>query len=176
MQWLGRGRKQLTAGSDLDQAAYGGQQGRAPDVDSGSSTDIAISGAPWPKIIDGGYKFKIAWRPNSFREVFAKVLPGNYGAISSQAGYQFKASEYVGVGLTPGPMPVGTRPTYNNLVPILWGLRVVDPKSQAQLAELTKVQVVQVAPSEFVPAGVASLAGNSEAVSGVVGNPPEVLN
>lgn len=162
-QWLGRGRVQLTTGSDLATAAEAPKgPAKGTELTSGSSLDVARQGAPWPEIIDGAYKFFVGWRRNNFRQVFNRNVEGNYGALSSRANYGFKASEYAGVGLTPGPMPVGTRPMYDNLIPILWGLRVVDPMSQAQLSELTNVEVVQIAPAEYTPPANASLLAKAE--------------
>jgi hypothetical protein len=131
----------LTSGSDLDNTA----------VSSGPR------GLPWPSIINGMIKFFNAWRPNSLRQVHHQNIPGNYGAVTSVANFGFRGREFFGVGSYPQPTPFPWRPTYNNLVPIVWGLRDIDPMQLAQAQELIVYGPIQVGPNTFEPSGAASL-------------------
>lgn len=138
----------LTAGSDLDIAA----------VSSGNL------GNPWPKIIQTyvARLFKgAAWRPNNLREIANRNIGGNYGAITSVARFSFRGREFGGVGSMPTGSPGTWRdcrhPTYNVAAPIVYGLRDEDPNQKAQLGELTNVELIQVAPTGYVPASAASL-------------------
>jgi hypothetical protein len=133
----------LTSGSDLDQAAV-------------SSGDRRL---PWPPVFLAAVKRMFnGWGKRDLKEVYAKVLPGNYGSQGSLAQYGFRGSEFGGPFLYPGPVPVGTRPMYDNIVPTVYGLRVIDYDSQSQLAELNIIQTIPVAPVDFNPGGAASIA------------------
>jgi hypothetical protein len=131
----------LTSGSDLAQAAQS----------SGNR------GLPWPKIINGAIKFFNSFRPNALREIAHENVNGNYGAESSKANYSFRYREFMGVGSMPD-IYLRRRVTWNNLTPIVWGLRDLDPSQQAQAGELIAFTGTgQVAPTSFTAAGVASL-------------------
>ena len=131
----------LTAGSDLDVAA----------PSSGNR------GLPWSKIIDGAVKFFNSFRPNTLQDVKTVNLPANYGNRTSVANFSFRGREFTGIGSYPGPVPVATRPTYNNLIPIVWGLRDIDPAALSQPGELVRVPVAQDNSLSFTPGGVASV-------------------
>ena len=143
----------LTSGSDLNVTA----------ISSGGL------GNPWPRIV-GTFMarlFKGSWRPNQLREVATRNIGGNYGSHGGEVSYYYKGREFSGVGNMPGvangaggQMGVwrtSKRPTYNNLVPIVYGLRILDPKQQTHAGELIQIQVLPVAPAEFQPASNASL-------------------
>jgi hypothetical protein len=151
---------QLTAGSDLNRAAVswsGRRQALLYPLPSGSDLNQAQSGAPWPHIINGAVKFFNAWRANGFQGTKQVKINANYGETASLANYGFRGREFGGIGNMPGPDPSAKRPMYNNLVPIVYHMRVVDPRSQAQMGELATYQKLQVGPAEFTPTGTASL-------------------
>ena len=140
----------LTAGSDLNVAA----------VSSGNR------GLPWPHIVGTFMRrlFKGSWRPNDLVEVAHHNTPGNYGSHGGQVGYGFRGREFGGVGNMPGgnlslsgAHSNPNRPTYNNLVPIVYGLRDIDPNQLAQANDLVQIQVLPVGNVQFVPAQSASL-------------------
>lgn len=137
----------LTSGSDLNVTA----------ISSGNL------GNPWPKIIATYMRrlFKGSWRPNNLREITNRNINGNYGAKTSVARFSFRGREFDGVGNMPresrGSWRTPKHPTYNVLVPIVYGLRDIDPAQLAQLGELTNVEVVQVGPVDFQAGSSASL-------------------
>lgn len=131
----------LTSGSDFDNTA----QSSGPRY------------LPWPRIINGMVKFFNSWRPNRLRQVYNQNLPGNYGAVTSVANFGFRGREFYGIGSYPQPTPFPWRPMYNNLVPIVWGLRDIDPQQLAQAQELMVYGPIQVGPNTYEPAGSASL-------------------
>lgn len=140
----------LTSGSDLNVTA----------ISSGGL------GNPWPKIV-GTFMarlFKGSWRPNKLQEIAHHNSPGNYGSHGGSVGYSFRGREFGGVGNMPGANlslsgnhSNPKRPTYNNLVPIVYGLRDIDPQALAQPGELVQVPVLPVTPMDYQPAGSASL-------------------
>ena len=139
----------LTSGSDLNVTA----------ISSGNL------GNPWPKII-GSFMtrlFKGSWRPNNLREIAHHNVNGNYGSIGGSVPYYRRGREFAGVGnmpggnQQPGMWRTPKHPTYNNLVPIVYGLRILDPKQQAQPADLIQLPVLPVAPAEFQQSSSASL-------------------
>lgn len=126
----------LTAGSDLDKPSY-----------------------PQPQFLAAGHKAFTSFRPNGFMPFTARRAPANFGSVSSTANYGFRYSEYgPGIGLYPGTVPSASRPMWNNLVPIQWHLRDLDPQAMAQTR--VQVPVVQIGPSDFTPTGTASLSEN----------------
>lgn len=140
----------LTSGSDLNVTA----------ISSGNL------GNPWPKIIGVFMSrlFKGSWRPNNLRQVSTRNIDGNYGSHGGAVRYYYRGREFGGVG----NMPAGSqslsaahsnpmRPTYNNLVPIVYGLRDIDPKQLAQPSDLVQLPVLPVGSVEFQPGGSASL-------------------
>lgn len=139
----------LTSGSDLNVTA----------ISSGGL------GNPWPSIIGTFMRrlFKGSWRPNDLQQVSNRNINGNYGSKGGSVGYMFRGREFGGVGNMPGGgSQIGSwrnpkHPTYNNLVPIVYGLRDIDPQQLAQPGDLIQVQTVPVMPMEFSPAASASL-------------------
>ena len=104
----------LTSGSDIDRPAY-----------------------PQPQFLPAGLKLFTAWRPNNFRDWRRQSVGANYGSTVSLANFGWRYNEYgPGIGLYPGTVPSANRPMYNNLTPILWGLRDLDPTAQAQPGEI----------------------------------------
>jgi hypothetical protein len=161
----------LTAGSQINKAAIGGPT-ITQKLTSGSSLDKAQIGAPWPGIVNGLVKFFNSWRPNAFREVANHNVAGNYGAESSKANFGFLGREFpdglAGMAMDNAGGNHGTpfRPEWNNLVPIIWALRVAnqapagsvnDGSQQIGMAPQSVVSQY-VTPAEFTPTGVASLA------------------
>lgn len=133
----------LTSGSDLNVAA----------VSSGNL------GNPWPKIVGTFFTrlFKGSWNANNLRQVSNHNVAGNYGSMGGSVGYGFRGREFGGIGNMPGPIRDAHRPTYNNLVPIVYGLRDIDPKQLAQSGELVRLNVLPLGPADFTPANAASL-------------------
>lgn len=140
----------LTAGSDLNTTA----------VSSGSL------GNPWPRIVGTFMRrlFKGSWKPNNLREVAHHNVNGNYGSKGGVVGYGFRGREFGGVGNMPsgvgalsGSHSSARRPEYNNLLPIVYGLRDIDPRALAQLSELSQITTVPLGPMEYQPGGSASL-------------------
>lgn len=136
VEWGGYSDVILTSGSDLNKTS----------LDS------------WPGIIDAGYKIHNAWRYNALHQVQTVKTAANFGLSGALTNWGFRAREFAGVGSMPGPVPYAGRPTYNNLTPIAYNLRVNDPLSQAQNTELMNQTVIQNGPTDFTPAGSASLA------------------
>ncbi len=100
-------------------------------LSSGSALNQAANGA-WPTLIDGGAKFDNGgWRPSVLREVTHENVIGNYGSVTSEALFGFKWREFAGIGNSPGPIPTPYRPTFDELTPITWGLRVSNPNLPA---------------------------------------------
>ena len=147
----------LTSGADLNSAAEATSPAYGAPISSGSSGNVAIENSPWPPLIDAGERMDVAYRPNGLEDGHRISIGANYGSISSQANYQFRAHEYDGIAGMPGPIPYAGRPTYNNLEPIAYGLRVADPKQVAQGDELVNYGIVQNSNLEFTPGGVASI-------------------
>lgn len=143
----------LTSGSDLNVTA----------ISSGAL------GNPWPKIIGTfvARLFKGSWRPNELREIAHRNINGNYGSRGGEVKYYSRGREFGGVGNSPGDADgaggvsgvwrTPKHPTYNNLVPIVYGLRVIDKAQQAQASDLVQIQVLPVAPMEYPQASTASL-------------------
>lgn len=139
----------LTSGSDLNTTA----------VSSGSL------GNPWPKILGVFARrlFKGAWQASTLRQPAHVMLDGNYGSEGGKVGYYRRGREFGGIGNMPGgnqqmsSHSVPSRPTYNNLVPIVYGLRDVDPRALAQSGDLIQVPTFPVNGVSFDPAQSASL-------------------
>lgn len=158
----------LTAGSQINESAEYGPYGAAP-LTSGSSLDKAQLGAPWPGIINGAVKFFNSWRPNALREIANHNVAGNYGSETGRANLGWRNFEFNGFqgpnGLIAGYPNTGHanpwRPEWNNLVPIIYGLRVLNPvASGAQDNVRVPQNVVSqfTSPTQFTPTGTATLA------------------
>lgn len=164
----------LTSGSQLNRAAIGGptitgiKRGRygRPLLTAGSDLDKAIAGAPWPALIDGFIKIWTAFRPNSFRDVTPTKEPANYGSLTSLANFGFRHQLYPVGGAWnsqagyPGPVPSEKRPMWNNVLPIVWNLRVVNPVAGGSVDSTVQgAYTLQnyKNPTEYTPAGTASL-------------------
>jgi hypothetical protein len=159
----------LSAGSDLDVASEGGPYDAAP-LSAGSSLDKSQIGAPWPGIINGAIKFFNSWRPNALREIANHNVAGNYGSETGKANFGWRDYEFShyesaqGGGsqaLYPGTIANPFRPMWNNLVPLIYGLRVLNPVMN--LSENFTTQPDNTVsqfrtPVEFTPTGTASLA------------------
>lgn len=160
----------LTTGSQLNQATKGGPTEATP-LGSGSSLDVAIKGAPWPDIINGAVKFFNSWRPNALRQVANHNVAGNYGSMTSMVNFATRGFEFDGYDVggangmvagypgTGGPGPKVN--TYNTLIPLIYGLRVLNPVANGG-ANNTSIpaQVVSqfTTPTNFTPTGTAVLA------------------
>lgn len=159
----------LSSGSQLDKTASGGLYA-ASEMTSGSSLSKSIFGAPWPRLIDAGIQLLNSWRPNLYRAVSTHNVVGNYGSVSSTANYGFRGSEFgqqAQVGLYPANVIPSNPwiPDWNNLVSVIYGLRVVNPVSgggpnQTVLPQSTVSQFN--VPSQFTPTGTASLSMKGE--------------
>jgi hypothetical protein len=158
----------LSAGSDLDVTAEGGPYQSAP-LTSGSSLDKAQQGAPWPGIINGAIKFFNSWRPNALRQIANHNVAGNYGSETGKANFGWRDYEFndyasaQGGGsqaLYPGTVANPFRPMWNNLVPLIYGLRVLNPvmNGSEQFTTQPQTTVSQfTTPVDFTPTGTASL-------------------
>lgn len=158
----------LAAGSQINKAAIGGPY-KATELGSGSSLNESQIGSPWPNIINGAIKFFNSWRPNGLREIANHNVSGNYGEVTSKANFGFRSFEF-GVDSI-GGMPDsdlkggGHRPEWNNLIPIIWGLRVINPVAAGSANYTVQPQstVSQMTRStEFSPTGTASLSMKGE--------------
>lgn len=152
----------LTAGSDINLAAEYGPYEASP-LAAGSSLDKAQIGAPWPGIINGAIKFFNSWRPNALREIANHNVAGNYGSETGRANFGWRGFEFPtgdGIANYPGAVPNAFRPMWNNLVPIIYGLRVLNPvmNGSDQFTTQPQTKVSQfTTPVEFTPTGTASL-------------------
>ena len=128
---------------------------------SNLTSDAALNQAAvgaWPTLIDAGAKFwNGGWRNSVLREVTHQNIIGNYGSISSDANYGFKWRAFAGIGNMPGPIPTPYRPTYNDLVPITWNLRITNPNIVPMSTAQTGPISVQKNPSTWLGTGTASL-------------------
>lgn len=106
--------RQLTAGSDLNRTAEG----------------------PWLTLIDAGsidYHDNAGWTPNTLANPRNINVRGNYGEVTSVANFNSRkwafpfTNERPEIAFLPGPIPNPHRPMWNNLVPIVYGLRVTNP-------------------------------------------------
>lgn len=170
----------LTAGSDINDAAIYGPSVTPPGAfTSGSQWNKARIGAPWPKIIDAGTRIQTDFHPNAFREVAHHNIAGNYGSVSSIANFGYRAQEYPvtddingangpGIGGYPGSVPYPKRPMWNNLLAIIYALRVVNPVAGGSYDSQVQPSFVvgnQNNPVEFVPSGTASLSIKGESLA-----------
>ena len=153
----------LTAGSQTDKYAIGGPSQASP-LAAGSSLDKAQVGAPWPGIINGAVKFFNSWRPNALREIANHNVAGNYGSVTGLANLGWRGSEFGSradaQALYPGPVANPFRPMWNNLVPIIYGIRVLNPvmNGAENFTSVPQTVVSQfTTPVEFTPTGTASL-------------------
>jgi hypothetical protein len=124
------------------------------------SSDAALNNAAvgaWPEILDNGIKFKGGWVPNKLREVAARNIPGNYGLITSIANFQFRYRAFEGIGSMPGPVPNPYRPMYNNLISIVWHLRVANPNTKSNTTAQKGPITIQYKPATWLGANTASL-------------------
>lgn len=160
----------LTSGSQWNRTTVGGPEKPGGDFQSGSTLDVAQSGAPWPGIINGLVKFFNSWRPNGLRQIANHNVAGNYGWRTSMANFGFRSSEFAGegmIGLYPSDVLPGNPwiPEWNNLVPIVYGLRVTNPVSGGAADQTVPPQSVSsqfTNPVEFTPTGTASLSIKGE--------------
>lgn len=165
----------LTSGSQWNRTTVGGPEKPGGDFQSGSTLDVAQSGAPWPGIINGLIKFFNSWRPNNLRQIANHNVAGNYGWRTSMANFGFRAQEFPAdnpiFGGALAGYPCDAIPTYpwapeyNNLVPIVYGLRVTNPVSNLgndQTANPQSVTSQFTNPAEFTPTGTASLSIKGE--------------
>lgn len=160
----------LAAGSQLNRVAYGGTaRALTTALDSGSSLNRAQLGAPWPTpIIDPGIQLDHGFKDNDFKNPAHHNTPGNYGAETSQANYGFRKMEFNGqmAGLPDSSIRGnGHRPEWNNLIPVVYALRVINPVGA--LADNYKRNPQSVVSQftdsvEFTPTGVASLSMKGE--------------
>lgn len=125
------------------------------------TSDAALNQAAvgaWPAMLDGGAKFwNGGWRQSVLREVSNHNVAGNYGSVTSMARFGFRWRKYVGVGSYPGPVPNAYRPTWQELIPIVWGLRVANPNVTPTMVEPQGNPVIQTKPTTWQGANTASL-------------------
>lgn len=128
------------------------------DLTSGSALNQAAVGA-WPKLLDAGAKFWSigGWRKSVLKEVENINVPGNYGMVSSLANFGFRWRAFDGIGNLSGPAPSPYRPTYDDLVPVVWNLRIANPAAMPQMIAQKGPITVQRNPSTWEGANTASL-------------------
>lgn len=141
----------LTSGSDLNQYV-------APVGDMQN---------PWPWTFSAMVKGLFArWRKNNLRDVYHVNLPANYGGKGSVPFYRSRHREYnaenpygefAGAPGDGSMIPNPKRPMYNNLAPIVYGIRDIDLSAQAAAAELVQIPVIPLGPVDYQTAGTASL-------------------
>jgi hypothetical protein len=158
----------LAGGSQLNRPAVGGPT-KATQLDSGSSLNKAIAGAPWPTpIIDPGIQLSHGWKPNGFKNPAHHNSDGNYGGRTSIANFGFRKMEFnnMQAGMPDSSIRGnGHRPEWNNLIPVVYALRVTNPvgalgdnytrNPQSVVSQFTS-------PMEFTTPGVASLSMKGE--------------
>lgn len=128
------------------------------NLTSAAAFNQAAVGA-WPAL-DNDLSIKLAnggWRPSTLIEVSNHNVIGNYGSVTSMARFGFRWNKFVGVGNYPGPVPNAYRPTYNDLVPITWGLRVVNNNVTPTMTRQTGPIVVQQKSTTWQGANTASV-------------------
>lgn len=160
----------LAAGSQLNRAAYGGSvPAKTAAIDSGSSINRAQLFAPWPTpIIDPGIQLDHGWHVNDFKNPAHEMRSGNYGAITSLANYAFRKMEFNNqqAGMPDSSVRGnGHRPEWNNLIPVVYALRVTNPVGALSENYTRRPQSVVSqfdTPMEFTPTGVASLSMKGE--------------
>ncbi len=159
----------LAGGSQLNVAAVGGSY-RATELGSGSSLDKAQEGSWWVPILNGAIKFFNSWRPNQLREISNHNVAGNYGSVTSSANYGFRSFEFGTDSLAGLPLcnVRAFRPEWNNLVPIIYGMRVINPVAGGAANYQSNPQSVVsqfTNPTQFTPAGTASLTMKGEVLT-----------
>jgi len=161
----------LTAGSQINEAANGGGNAKATPLQSGSSINEAQGGAPWPGIINGAVKFFNSWRPNALRNLANHNVAGNWGSITGLVNFGARGYEFDGYDNPMGGVVAGHPfsggqggaygPEYNTLIPIIYGLRVLNPNLTAAGMPGTTVPNNTVSqftePTQFSPTGTAIL-------------------
>lgn len=136
----------LTSGSDLNQYV-------APVGDLQN---------PWPWTFSAAVKrmFK-NWRPNNLRVVEHHNTPANFGVHGSDPFYGSRHREFAdGIGSYPGggaEWPNPKRPTYNNLIPVVYGIRDIDLTAQAASQDLIQIPTLPLGPVDYTTGGSASL-------------------
>lgn len=157
----------LAGGSQLNVVAEGGPYAaNEGQLSSGSALNKSRSGAPWPGILDGAIKFFNSFRRNGYREIANHNVAGNYGAMTSFSNFGFRGFEFANAQAGyPGTQRYAWRPEWNNLIPVIFGLRVINPvaggganyttPSQSKVSQFTE-------PTVFTPAGTASLSFKGE--------------
>jgi hypothetical protein len=157
----------LTTGSQINKPAKWGPY-VAGAMTGGSSINKARQGAPWPGIINGAIKFFNSWKPNALREISNHNVGGNYGSETGRANFGWRHFEFDPMqaqALYPGTVPTVHRPMWNVLVPIVYGLRVLNPAQAGQNGiggQVPQSVVSQFTQSvQFTPAGSASIASRA---------------
>lgn len=162
----------LTTGSQINEASEGGPYEASP-LAAGSSLNKSQGGAPWAGIINGATKFFNSWRPNALRQIANHNVAGNYGSETGRVNFGARGYEFDGftgpngklAGYpTTGGVNAEVHP-WNNLVPIIYGLRVENPALAATGSLGTTVPQSQVSqfttPTQFTPTGTAALAARA---------------
>jgi hypothetical protein len=183
----------LTSGYQIDPTAIGGHANNLapigkygkPVLASGSNLALSRIGAPWPNQINSSVKRFTSYIPNMLREVAHVNVRGNYGMVSSEANFLYRHQEYPAASVEPGSggdywggniagypgvVPSWQPPMWNNLVAIIWQLRVLNPTAGGSLNNTVQQAYVQdnasQNPAQFIPAGNASLIFKGENVGG----------
>jgi len=158
----------LTTGSQINEAAVGGPYA-ATELGSGSSLNKAQTGAWWAPLLDAATRLFNSFRPNDLRAGSTHNVGANYGQMSSLADYGFRGMEFAGgVAGMPASSVRGHRPEWNNLVPIIYGLRVLNPVAggAANYSTYPAATVSQFTrPLQYTPPGVATLSMKGEVLS-----------
>lgn len=124
-------------------------KGNGPTAITSNSQLLPTARRSWPTLINQDYIIKNAYRPNALHEQFAVAIPANYGSETGRVRFGWRRAEYepndkiTSIANLPGPVPEGHRPTYNNLVPILWRLTGVNQTPHKGNPSTTNANKVQ---------------------------------
>lgn len=129
---------------------------RPSDLTSGSAFSHAAIGA-WPDPTDNSIKLFNSWKKNSLKPITTHNAPANYGSVTSASKFGFRFRAFNGIGNYSGPVPNPYVKEYNELVPIVWNIRVGNPNTIANTTAQKGPISVQTTPTTWQGASTASL-------------------
>jgi hypothetical protein len=132
---------------------------------SNLSSDATLNNASvgaWPELINSSYKFFSpgGWVVSKLKEVSTVKTPANYGSVTSNTGFGFRFRAYDGIANSGIDIPNSKRPTYQNLIPIIWGLRVPNPNTPSSYTSEKGPIPVQTHSTVWQGTGTASVTKN----------------
>lgn len=93
-------------------------------VATSGSTYNKTSDDSWAPLDDYANKQSVTWRTSFLRQEQVVKLGANYGLSGSGVRWYARGREFAGIGGMPGPIPTAHRPTYNNMEPTTYRLKV----------------------------------------------------